>query len=122
MPNLGHKTMKTTNKKSFALLMTIIALSSFAYLSLSIIETNAITTKIDTIKYLHLQANIHLKYIKNFILTHTEDEILNLNLNCKDKRFDLTIIKKEINHKSIYHISLKTKDDSYISVYERIIK
>ncbi len=107
-------------KRSFALFLTIFALTVFSYLSISIIETNSISSNIDTHKYLHLQANIHLKYIKEYIATNTPEEINNLNLN--DTKFDLTITPKEDNNITTHHITIETKDDTNIRLYSTVIK
>ncbi len=107
-------------RQSFALFMTIIALTSFSYLSLSIIETNSISSNIDTLKYLHLQANIHIKYIKEYITTHTKEEIENLNLS--DARFNLIITPKNDNNLTIYNISIQTNDDTTIRICSSISK
>ncbi len=106
-------------KSSFALLLTISSLGFFSYLSITILETKNISSTIDSYKYLHLQANIHLEYIKKYILTHTKDEINNFKL--KDNRFDVQIGIKEDNNISKYDIFIKTKDKSPISIYARLL-
>ncbi len=116
MSNLDHKIMKT--KKSFALFLTILALTSFSYLSLSTIETNSISSNIDKLKYLHLQANIHLKYVKEYIITHTQEEIDNFKLN--DKRFNLTIVPIKDNNITTYSISINTKDVTNIRIHSTL--
>ena len=105
-------------KKSFALFLTILALISFSYLSLSILETNSISSNIDKHKYLYLQANIHLKYIKEYIMIHSQEEIENFNLS--DKRFNLSITPTTDNNITNYHISINTKDDTNIRIYSTI--
>jgi hypothetical protein len=106
-------------KKSFALFLTIIALVSFSYLSLSILETNSISSNIDKLKYLHLQANIHLKYIKKYISSHSKEEIKNFNLS--DERFNISIKSiEENNNTTTYHISINTKDNTNIRIYSML--
>jgi hypothetical protein len=105
-----------TYKKSFALFLTIIAVNIFAFLSISIVENSSLSSTIDTLKYLHLQANIHLEFVKKFIKTNTEDKINNLKLN--DGRFILKIIYKAQN--KTYHISIKSKDDN-IRVCDKVV-
>ena len=102
-------------KKSFSLFITIILVMLFSTLSISILETKVISTNIDKLKYLNIQANIHLKYVKEYINTHTNDEILELNLN--DNRFDLNINSFNENNITKYHIYIKTVDKTPISIY-----
>jgi hypothetical protein len=92
----------------------------FSVLSISIVETKTISTNIDTLKYLYLQGNIHMKYIKNYIKTHTISQINNLSLN--DNRFNIQLIKYEENNQTKYHIYLKTVDETTVSLYASINK
>jgi len=107
-------------KKSFALLVTIMLVTLFAILSVSIVETHNFATNIDTLKYLHLQANIHLDYIKKYIKTHTKAQISTFSLN--DLRFNAKLNLTTENNQSKYHIYIETKDLSPIRVYSSIIK
>ncbi|VAY88054.1 hypothetical protein MNB_ARC-1_756 [hydrothermal vent metagenome] len=107
-------------KKSFALFITIILVTLFATLSISIVETKTISTNIDTLKYLYLQSNMHLHYIKKYIQTHTKQEIKDFKLN--DQRFTTNIILEDENNKTIYYIYIKTKDDTAVSLYDTVIK
>lgn len=100
-------------KKSFALLSTLIVLVIFSYLSINIIQNKTYSSQINKLKYLEIQGQIHLKYIKQNILNNP---IIN------DNRFDLKIYQDLNKTNTIYHIYLKTKDDSHISFYEKIIK
>ncbi len=106
---------KVISKKSFSLFITIILVMIFAALSISIVETKVTSSNIDKLKYLNLQANIHLEYVKEYISTHTTDEVLSLNLD--DSRFDLSISSFEENNISKYHIYIKTIDETPISIY-----
>ncbi len=107
-------------KKSFALLMTIILMTFFSYLSISIIETSTISSNIDKLKYLHLQANIHMDYIKKYIKSHTQNEIDTFILN--DMRFKTKIISQNENNQTIYHISIKTINDTEIRICSKLFK
>ncbi len=69
--------MDTKMKKSFALLITIVLLTIFSYLSISILETNTISSNMDKLKYLHLSAKIHEEYITNYIASHSTSQIDN---------------------------------------------
>ena len=109
-------------KRSFALLITIMLLVLFASLSISIIETKTISTNIDTLKYLNLQANIHLGYIKKYINAHTIEEIDNFDCNdLNDSRFK-AICKKDEDDNKTYHIYINTVDGTHIRLYDSISK
>jgi len=98
-------------KKAFALLIVLGLLISFSFLSINIIQNRTYSNQIDKLKYLELQAKIHMKYIKENITN---------NPQINDDRFNLKIIQ-ENNDSKTYHIYLKTKELNHISLYEKII-
>ncbi len=107
-------------RNSFSLLITIILLTIFASLSISIIENKTISSNIDKHKYLYLQSNIHMKYIKNYIQTHTKEDITQFTLD--DKRFQVDIIGQKENNQTIYNISIQTIDDTNVRIVSQVIK
>ena len=107
-------------KRSFALLITIMLLMLFAGLSISIVETQTISTNIDTLKYLNLQANIHLGYIKKYINAHSIQDIN--TFECSDDKFKIELIKYEENNQTKYHIYINTVDGTHIRLYDSISK
>lgn len=106
-------------KRSFSLLITIILVVVFATFSLSILENNTISSNINKLKYLHLQANIHLKKIEDKIAISSNSEIDNLTLN--DNRYNMKILKKQENNTTMYHVSIASKDEP-IRLYKIIEK
>lgn len=54
-------------KKSFALLITILLLTIFAYLSTFILETKSLSRNNLTNAYLHTQASFHMDFMKKYI-------------------------------------------------------
>lgn len=102
-------------KKSFALITTLFLLVVFSYLSINIIQNKNYSNQIDKIKYLTIQASIHMRYIKQNISS---------NINLNDDRFILNIIVQKNETNTTYHIYLKTKNelDAHISIYEKVIK
>lgn len=115
MENQNH-----INKKSFALLVTIFLVLLLAFFSLRIIENNLFLSNLNKLKYLNLQGNIHMDYIKDFINTKSKYEIDNFSLD--DDRFNLELIKKDEDNKTIYYIYLNTKDKTPIRLSQTIIK
>lgn len=118
MSNLDYKVI--IRKKAFALLITIILLTLFSFLSISIIENQTISSNIDKLKYLHLQSQVHMKYIKDYIKTHSKDEIKLLKL--EDSRFNLEIIESEEDNQTIYNIAITTVDDTTIRIHYTLVK
>jgi len=108
------------NKKSFALFITIFLVVLFSLFSYKIMENNVFSSSLNKLKYLHIQANIHLEYIKNYISTHNEAEINSFNLD--DDRYILNIVKKDTNSTVSYYIGLKTSDDTPIRLSDKVIK
>ncbi len=95
-------------RKSFALFITIILVTLFAILSISIIETKNISSNIDKLKYLHLQAKIHMQYIKKYIDTHSQNEIESFVLD--DNRFNAIIISELDENLTIYNVTVEAKN------------
>lgn len=112
--------MMPNNKKSFALFVTIFLVILFSLFSYKIVENNVFGSNLNKLKYLHLQANVHLEYIKNYISTHNETQINSFVLD--DNRYLLNITKKDENSTTVYYIGLKTSDDTPIRLSDKVIK
>jgi hypothetical protein len=98
-------------KKSFALLSTILIIVIFSYLSINIIQNKAYNNQINKLKYLEIQAQIHMNKIIKEITT---SPIIN------DSKFVLEIYDDNIS----YHIYLKSNDElnTHISLYQKVLK
>lgn len=108
-------------KKGFGLLSVLILLVVFSFLSINIVQNQTFSSKIDTLKYLHLQAIIYISNVKKYIQNNSDEQIQTYNLD--DDRFILLIQSEDINSSTIlYHISLKTNDDTHIAVYDSLVK
>ncbi|NQY92693.1 MAG: hypothetical protein HRT43_00890 [Campylobacteraceae bacterium] len=92
--------MKNT-KKSFALLMTILFMMTFSFLSLYILEIKTFRSETQTKQHQQLQAAFYLSFAKNFI--H------NLELNNKDETCVNTITIENNNFDIYAHISYISK-------------
>jgi len=91
------------NKKSFVLLATLIFVSLLMIYSLIIVENKNLSSNLNKLKYLHLQAKIHMKIVKQKIKNNQQPE----NIILDDDRFLLNIIKTD----NIYTISIKSKSE-----------
>jgi hypothetical protein len=111
----------STLKKSFALLTTIILVMLFSFISIRIVETNLLSSNLNKLKYLHLQANIHIDSISKYIKNHNDLEIKEYKNNWQDERFSINITNDE-NNDSIYYTSIKTSDNSHVRLSQKIIK
>jgi len=112
--------MTPNNKKSFALFITIFMVVLFGLLSYKIVENNIFSSNLNKLKYLHLQANIHLQNIKEYISLHNTQEIEDFKLN--DDRYILKIVPKNENSTTVYYISLETLGDTPIRLSHKVIK
>ncbi len=110
-------------KRGFLLLSVIILMVTFSYLSISIIQNQTFSSQIDKLKYLEIQAKIHMGKIEKYINeTNNELEILNYKLG--DERFNLKIKSEQLDTNSsqiTYHITVKSKDEP-VTLYKKIIK
>ena len=107
-------------KKGFALIFTIILVISFSIYSLTIIETDTISSNINKLKYLHLQANIYITHIKDLIKSNGVINIEDLNLH--DNRYELNVTKVLDGNRTNYYISINTKDETPVRLSELIVK
>lgn len=115
---MENKRMK--EKKAFALLITIMLVVVISYFSYSIVQSNTFSSNLNKLKYLHLQAKIHLDFVKEYIASHTQTQIDTFILN--DERFDVSIVSKDENGTMVYYIAIATKDDTPIRLSDKIIK
>ena len=111
---------KTKMKKSFILVFTIFLSILFSIYSLTILENKTISSNLNRLKYLHLQAQIHISYIKNIILKNRNIDIKTLTIN--DSRFSLNIIENNESNITAYFISIETIKDTPVRICERIYK
>jgi len=108
-------------KKSFALLTTILLVILFSFVSIRMVETNLMGSNLNKLKYLHLQAIIHIDTIIKYIKTHNEVEIIEYQNEWNDEQFSMSIIKDDSNS-SIYYTSIESIDESHIRLSQKIIK
>ena len=114
--NLG---IMKNSKKSFILFTTMILLIVFAKYSLVIVENNVFSSNLNKLKYLHLQAKIHIRNIKSQLINN-DYNISKITFN--DVRFDFKVIKKDENNQIKYYITIKTKDESPIRLVNIVTK
>ncbi|MCI0500735.1 MAG: hypothetical protein L0Y61_03170 [Epsilonproteobacteria bacterium] len=110
-------------KRGFLLLSVIILMVTFSYLSISIIQNQTFSSQIDKLKYLEIQAKIHMGKIEKYI-NETNNELEILNYKLEDERFDCQIKSEQLDTNSsqiTYHIMVKSKDEP-VTLYKNIIK
>ena len=110
--------MKTKYKRSFILISTLMLVLLFSIFTISITETNMFSSNLNRLKYLHLQANVHMYNIANYILTHKKQDVEQLIID--DNRYDLKIKIDTIKNKTTYDIFISTKDDTPVTLYKKI--
>ena len=111
----------THPKKGYLILSVLILLIAFSYLSIQIIQNQTFSTQVDKLKYLEIQAKIHIVKIEKYISLNTKEDIESFKLN--DSRFLLNISIEELNatESSRYHIYLKSKDEP-VALYKMVTK
>jgi hypothetical protein len=106
-------------KKSYTLLISIVLITIFSYLAISILETKSLRTTNLSNQYLYIQGKNHLEFFKSYIKSIDLIDISQLEI--KDDFFDIyaKIEKKD----SIFTIEIFVKAKDYdISLYEKITK
>ena len=106
-------------KKSYTLLISIVLITIFSYLAISILETKSLRTTNLSNQYLYIQGKNHLEFFKSYIKSIDLIDISQLEI--KDDFFD---IYAEIEKKdSIFTIEIFVKAKDYdISLYEQVTK
>ncbi len=112
-------------KKGYLLLSVIFFLFAFSYYSIQIVQNQTFSSQIDTLKYLEIQAKIHLQKYEKYI-QNTYEEALILDYKIDDQRFDFKIKSEEIEDENgskstNYHITIKAKEVP-VTLYQKIIK
>jgi len=117
MSDLEDKSLK----KSFALLSTLLLVIVFSLISIRVVETNLLSSNLNSLKYLHLQAIIYIDTINQYIKTHSSSEIEEYQNSWSDTRFSIRIIQD--SNSSVYYSSIKTTDqNSHVRLSQKIIK
>lgn len=107
-------------KRSFALLTTLILVITLTILSVSLMETKLLSSNVNKLKYLHLQALIYINELKSYVLVHDENDIIAYINDWNDERYSISMVHDEHNS-SIYYISVQTVD-SHIRLSQKILK
>ena len=106
-------------KKSYTLLITIVLITVFSFLAISILETKSLRSSNLSNQYLYIQGKNHLEFFKKYIIDSNLKDITSLEI--KDDFFNIyaKIEKKD----SIFVIDIFVKAKDYdISLYEQITK
>lgn len=101
------------------LLITILFLSIFSYISILILQTKAISNKNLENQYLYIQAKNHIDFLKNYLNSIELKDIQKIEI--KDNIFK---IYAKIDTQEEHHIiDMFVKAKNYdISIYERVVK
>ena len=106
------------NKNAFALLVAIFLLTTFALLSIRVIENTTLSNNINKLKYFNIQANIYMAKVLKFAVSHTKQELLQLDTSAflNNPAFELEIkqstSKPKVVFVKIYHKDFANMDIS----------
>lgn len=106
-------------KKSYTLLITIILITIFSFLGVSILQTKSLRNENLVNQYLYIQAKNHKNFLKDYLKSIDLNGINSFEI--KDDLFN--IYAKIEKNNSIFTIDIFVKAKEYdISLHERIIK
>ena len=106
-------------KKSYTLLITIILITIFSYLAVSILQTKSLRNENLVNQYLYIQAKNHKNFLKDYLKSIDLNDINSFEI--KDDLFN--IYAKIEKNNSIFTIDIFVKAKEYdISLHEKIIK
>lgn len=106
-------------KKSYTLFISIILITLFSFLAISILETKALRSSNLSNQYLYIQGKNHLEFFKKYIIDSDLKDITSLEI--KDDFFNIIAKIEQKNSTFIIDIFVKAKDYD-ISLYEQITK
>ena len=106
-------------KKSYTLLITIVLITVFSFLAISILETKSLRSSNLSNQYLYIQAKNHKNFLKDYIKELDLKDINHIKID--DDLFD--IYAKIESKDSIFTIDIFVKAKDYdISLYEQVTK
>lgn len=106
------------NKKAFTLLITLVCLVSFSFLSIQILQTKAVQNDFIKNRYLYLQAYNHKEFLKEYLKSKDLENISKIEISNKD-----FLIYAKIKKEDKYFLNLYVKSKKYnISLHEEVIK
>lgn len=106
-------------KKSYTLLITIILISLFSFLAISILQTKSLRAENLTNQYLYIQAKNHKNFLKDYLRSIDLEGITSFEI--EDEIFK--IYAKIEKNNSIFTINIFVKAKEFnISLYERVLK
>ena len=106
-------------KKSYTLLITIILISLFSFLAISILQTKSLRAENLTNQHLYIQAKNHKNFLKDYLRSIDLEGITSFEI--EDEIFK--IYAKIEKNNSIFTIDIFVKAKEFnISLYERVIK
>ena len=106
-------------KKSYTLLITIVLITLFSFLAISILQTKSLRAENLTNQYLYIQAKNHKNFLKDYLRNIDLEGITSFEV--EDKIFN--IYAKIEKNNSIFTIDIFVKAKEFnISLYERVIK
>ena len=106
-------------KKSYTLLISIVLITIFSFLAISILETKALRSSNLSNQYLYIQAKNHKNFLKDYIKSIDLTNINHFEIN--DDLFDIYAKVEPKNSTFVIDIFVKAKDYD-ISLYERVVK
>ena len=104
-------------KKSFTLLITLILLISFSFLTIFIMETKALKSENLSNQYLYIQAKNHMMFFKDYIKNEDLKDVTHLQI--EDELYDIYATLDRTQR--IFHLYVKAKNYN-ITLYEKVIK
>ena len=106
-------------KKSYTLLISIVLITIFSFLAISILETKALRSSNLSNQYLYIQGKNHLDFFKSYIKSVDLTDISNLEI--KDDFFNIYAKVEKKDSTFVVDIFVKEKNHD-ISLYERFEK
>ena len=104
------------------MITTLLLVVMFSYLSISLIQTKSFSQKLNELKYLHLQAKIHMDSLEGL----SKDDLDSLSQGddidkyIKDPRYNMSVSTDQNQTK--YFIVVETSDESHIRLSQIVIK
>lgn len=105
--------------KSYTLLITILLITLFSYLAISIMQTNSLQSVNLKNQYLYIQANNHKEFIKEYLKSINLADINHLKIDDDIFNIEALIKKEDLKYKIDIFIKAKKYD---IELHEEIFR
>lgn len=108
-------------KKSFGILIAIIATLVFSVIGVYIFQNIALSSNLNINKFHYLQSLLHLNFAKEYLQNLDYNSINFEEIELFDDKYIINIKVVTTQNSKVAHIFVSPKDDTKIKVYDKVM-